>query len=114
MGFGDFDAAKHFGFRFANTDTADGVAVEFECDERFGAFFAEVRVDAALDDAEDHLAGSAGLFAAFSGPAHGAFDCGAKFSRSGGVRRAIVEDHGDVRAEFALDLHGFFGSEEEK
>ena len=28
--------------------------------------------------------------------------------------RAIVEDHGDVGAEFALNLHGFFGAEEEE
>jgi hypothetical protein len=28
--------------------------------------------------------------------------------------RAIVEDHGDVGAEFALDLHGFFGPKKQE
>ena len=114
MGFGDIDGAKHFGFRFADADAADGVAVEFEGDESFGAFFAEVRIDTTLDDAEDHLAGSARLFAAFGGPAHGAFDGGAKFSRCAGVRRAVVEHHRDVRAEFALDLHRLFRAEKKE
>ena len=30
------------------------------------------------------------------------------------MRRAVVEDHRDVRAEFALDIHGFFWSKKEK
>ena len=112
--FGDFDGAKHFGFGFADADAADGVAVEFKGDEGFGAFFAEAGIDTALDDAEDHLAGSAGLFAAFGGPAHSALDRSTEFARSAGVRWAIVEDHRDVGTEFALDLHGFPGAEKEK
>ena len=114
MRLGDFDGTKHFRFGFADADAADGVAVEFEGDESLGAFFAEVRVDAALDDAENHLAGSAGLFAAFGGPAHGAFDGSAKFARGAGVWWAIVEAHRDVGAEFSLDMHGFFGAQEKQ
>jgi hypothetical protein len=114
MRFGDFDGAKHFGFRFADANPADGVTVEFEGDERFGAFFAEMWVDAALDDAEDHLAGGARLFAAFGGPTHSAFDGGAKFTRGAGVRRAIVEDHRYIGAEFALNLHRFFRAQEQE
>ena len=112
--FGDFDGAKHFGFGFADADAADGVAIKFEGNEGLGAFFAEVGSDAPLNDAKDHLTGSTGLFAAFGGPAHGAFDGGAKFAGSAGVGRAIIEDHGDVGTEFALDLHGFFGTEKKK
>ncbi len=114
MRFGDFNGAKHFRLGFADADAADGVAVEFESDEGFGAFFAELGIDAALDDAEDHLTRSAGLFAAFGGPAHGAFDGRTKFARRARVRRAIIEDHGDVGPEFALNLHGFFGTEKEE
>ena len=73
-----------------------------------------LRIDATLDDAENHLAGSARLFTAFGGPAHGTFDGSAKFARRAGMRRAIVEDHGDIGAEFALDLHRFFRAEKKE
>src|SRR5262249_31220768 len=92
--FSDFDGAKHFGLRFADTDARNRVAVEFESREGLGAFFAKVWIDAALDDAEDHLARSTRLFAAFGRPAHSAFDGSPKFTRGAGVRWAVVEDHG--------------------
>ena len=114
MRFGDFDGAEHFGFGFTDAYAADGIAVEFEGDKSFCAFFAQVWIDAALDDAEDHLAGSARLFTAFGGPAHRAFDGGAKFARRAGVRWAIIENHGDVGTEFALNLHRFFRAEKKK
>jgi len=114
MGFGDLDGAKHFGFGFADADATNGVAVEVERNESLGALFAQIWIDAALDNSEDHLAGRARLFTAFSGPAHRAFDSGAKFARGAGVGRAIVENHRDVGAEFTLNLHGFFRAEKKK
>jgi hypothetical protein len=41
--------------RFADGEAADGVAGEVEFDEALGGFAAEVRIHAALDDAEERL-----------------------------------------------------------
>ena len=54
------------------------------------------------------------LLAAFPGPTNGPLDGGPDFSRGGGVRRAIIEHHRDVRTEHALDFHHLFWAEKKQ
>ena len=68
----------------------------------------------ALDDAEEELAGRARLGAAFGGPAQGALDGGAQLARGAGVRRAIVEDHGNVGPQRLLDGHDFRAEKQQR
>jgi len=96
------------------TLAADGVAVKIQCDHSLGALFAEGWVVAALHNAEHFLALGARLLAAFTGPADGAFDGMAPIAWRGVVGRAFVKDHGDVRAEDALDGHALLGAQKQR
>ena len=119
--FGVIDGGHHFGFRFTDADTADGVAVPFHGGEGFGGAFAELGVDATLDDAEVELATgiAAGLglvffdpVAAAEGPAEGEVEAFGGVGFGDWPWRAVVEEHGDVGAEDGLDFHAFFGADE--
>ena len=105
---------QHFRFRFADAHAADGVTVKFHFDQRLRALLAQRGVAAALHDAENFLAVGARLFAAFARPADGAFDGEALFLGGRVVRRTFVENHRDVRAEHALDFHGFLRADKQK
>src|SRR5262249_22193159 len=87
---GELDGFELSRFGFTDAHAADGVAVEFQRNESFGAFFAQGGIRAALNDAEDQLAGRARLLAAFSGPANGAFDRQLLFASGSIVRRAFI------------------------
>ena len=52
MGGGDFDHVEHCGLALAHGKTADGVAVEADLYQSDGALLAEIRIGAALHDAE--------------------------------------------------------------
>lgn len=116
--FGVLDGGEHFFFGLADRDAANGVAVEVEIDEFAGRAFAEVGIDAALDDSEVLLgAGAAAGFiflnpilAAF-GPASGEAGGVLGVFSFAGVGWAFVEEHGDVGAEDALNFHAFLGAE---
>ena len=109
-----FDRSHHFRLRFADAYAADGVAVKIHRNESFGAFLAQGRIARALDNAEDLLAISARLFAAFFGPANRSINGSAEVFGRAVMRRAIVEDHGDVRAEQALNFHRFLRADKEE
>ena len=99
---------------FAHADAADGIAVKATGDQGSGALFAQCRVCSTLNDAEHQLPARGGLVATFPGPTNCALDCCTQFARCARVWRAIVEHHGNVGAEFALNGHGFLGSKKEQ
>src|SRR5206468_7539934 len=111
---GQFYRLHHLRLRLTDAHAADGVAVELQRDDGFGAFFAERGVAAALHDAENQLARSPGLFATFTRPAHRSFDGQALVLRGRVVRRAFIERHRDVRTERALNLHRFLRTEKQR
>ena len=92
--------------------TADGVAREVQGQDLPGASLAQVVMNAALDDAEEPLVAPLLGGEAPRGPARGA--CGRFVHRlpGGGIGRAFVERHDDVRAEVLLDLDRTLGREE--
>jgi hypothetical protein len=116
--FGILNGGEHFFLGFADRDATDGVAVEIEIDEGARRFFAEIGVDAALDDAEVELAALAGgglvrfdpIFAALS-PAGGEAGGILGVFTLARIRGAFVEEHGDIGAEDGLDFHALFGAE---
>ena len=67
-----------------------------------------------LDDTEDQLALSPRLSLALGGPAERSLDSTVHLVAVGGVRRAFVEDHRDVRTQRALNLHALLRPEENR
>src|SRR5436190_1276639 len=100
-----FDRLHHFRLWLADAHAADGVSIKTHADNCVGALFTDIGMATALNDAEHELAFGTGLLAAFAGPADSAFDGGAHVAASRGMRRAIIEDHCDVRPENTLDFH---------
>ena len=119
--------------RLADTEAADGVAVEIHFDEAFGALAAEIAIHTALDDSEEGLRARStfglGGVAPRSpsardrghpaevrdralGPGHGEAEAFFGAITSGGVLGALVEGHDDVCAESNLDVDGVLGGEE--
>ena len=76
--------------------------------------FSQMRIGTPLYNSKHHLAIGTRLFAAFSGPANRAVHRGLHIPGRCAVWWTVVKGHGDVRAEFALDLHGFFGAQEQR
>ncbi len=76
-----------------------------------GRLAPQVEVHPALDDPEAQLAGRRLGAAAAIGPRRGARDGARDVVARGAARRALVEAHGDVRAERALDAHRDLGRE---
>ena len=114
VGLGDFYRLHHFGLRFAHAHTTDGVAVEVHLHECLGAFLAQVGVVGSLDDSEDQLALSPRLSLALGGPTERALHSTVHLVAVGGVRRAFVKHHRDVRTQRALDLHALLRPEENR
>ena len=110
---GQFHGLHHFRLGFAHADAADGVAVKIIAHDGFGAFLAQRGIDAALADAEDQLAFTTRLFAAFLRPTDGALHGQALFPGGRIVRRTFIETHRDIRTERALNLHRFFRPEKQ-
>ena len=102
----------HLGLRLADTHAANGITVEVHFHECFGALLAQVGMMGALDDAEDQLTLGARLGLALGGPAEGALHGAVHLVAVGGVRRALVEHHRDVRTQRALNFHALLRSEE--
>ena len=95
---------------------ADRDPVDRSLRDRLRRLPPQVLVDAALDDPEDRLAlGAARLvpFEAAAEPAMGALHRARRVVAVGVVRRALVEDEGDVGAELRLHLHRDLGRDEE-
>ena len=115
-GNGILDGGEHLGFGFADTHTADGVAIEADVNERAGAFFAEVGVGGALDDSKNERASLGGLCippgAAAFRPGEGEVKALVGIRMAAGMRGAFVEQHDDVRAQVALDFHRGLGADE--
>src|SRR5258706_1324434 len=104
----------HFRLRLANAYSTNGVSIELHPHEGLGAFLAQRGVVATLNNSENLLAIGSRLFTAFLRPANRPIDGRVNLLWRARVRRTIVEDHGNVRSEQALNLHGFPGSEEEQ
>jgi hypothetical protein len=100
----------HFG-GFADADAADSNSIEGEFGDGSGAFGSEVLVDSTLDDSEDCLAffpcGEVAVR-----PSVGALHGGGGLISGAGVRRTLVEHHGNVDSELGLDLDATFWCEE--
>ena len=100
------DHGQHHLLRLADGEAAERIAVEAHVDQRLGARAAQRRACAALDDAEERMAGLraerdlASLRPAQRKP-HGALDLGLRRRQL----HTFVELHLDVGAEQALDLH---------
>ena len=109
-----FHRHHHLRLRFAHADAADRVAIELHLDDRLRAFLAQLHVAAALHDAEHQLARRARLLATFRRPTNRPLHRSTNLARRRGVRRAIIEDHRNVRAEDTLNLHRFLRAEEEQ
>ena len=67
-----------------------------------------------LDDSEDQLALSPRLSLALGGPAERSLHGAVHLVAVGGVRRAFVKHHRDVRTQRALDLHALLRPEENR
>ena len=100
---------------FAHGESAHRVAVGRKFLERLDGFLAEFLVHAALDNPEKVLRVAVNR-RIFAEPVHGASGpLEREIQRMGGfldgarVRRAFVEGHDDIRADFALGLHHRFG-----
>src|SRR5690625_3735854 len=92
----------------AHAQAADGVAVKANNLQPFGGTLAQVRIHAALDNAEQRRrVAPVGLFRSFS-PAQGQLHGLTGLFFSGRVRRAFVKNHDDVRAQRTLYFHGLF------
>ena len=117
--FGQIVGAKirnlvHDFHRFAHGETAHGVTVGSEFLQGFDGFLAEFLVHAALNNPEKELRVAVER-RIFGEPVHGAAGpLEGEIQRMGGffdgarVRRAFVEGHNDVRADFTLGLHHRF------
>ncbi len=105
----DVEHAQHHILRLADRKTADSVTLEIKLPQPFGGANAQIRLVAALHNAEHGLAG---LFtegdAATLRPAqrhfHGALD----FLALGRQRDAFIELHLDVRIKHALNFDRAF------
>ena len=117
---GSVDGGEHLLARFADGQSADGVAGQIHCDQPAGAAGAQIGEDAALDDAEKGLRRTVGALGselemalqAALGPAQGhlhRFPCVLASAGEGG---ALVEDHDDIGAQAVFDLHDLFGGEQ--
>ena len=98
--------------RFADREAADGVAVEADVDQALDRRRAQLRMDAALDDAEQRVRAIPCAFRP-CGPAHRQFHRLPRFRLGRRIRRAFVEHHGDVGSEHLLDAHRLLGREEQ-
>ena len=107
--------AVHFGFGFADGQSADGKPGEVELFQAAQRFFAQIFIHRALHDAEQGirvLQIFKGFFAAF---------CPTQAHLQGFLRLfvrcfagcAFVQLHHNVGIEYGLDFHGDFGREEE-
>ena len=74
----------------------------------------QLRIAGALDDAEDELVFRARLLAAFPGPAQRPLHRAPHIRGRSPMGRTIIEHHGDVRAQHALDVHRFLRPEEQQ
>src|SRR5436309_1336344 len=102
--------------RLADSEATDSVAGKVEIEKLPRAFAAQVGKSSALHDAELQLrqiAVPASLFkkisAGAAGPFRGATERGFGFAARRGGLDALIEDHGNVRAESELNVRGFFG-----
>ena len=100
----------HYG-GFADADAADGNSIEGEFGDGTGAFGSEILVDSPLDDSEDCLAFFSSGEVAMR-PSVGALHGGGGLVSGAGVRRTLVEHHGNVDSELGLDLDAPFWCEE--
>ena len=114
VGLGDFHRLHHLGLWLAHTHSTDGVTVKVHFHECFGALLPQVGMVGALDDTEDQLALGPRLSLALGSPAKGALHGAVYFVAVGGVRRAFVKHHRDVRTQRALDLHALLRPEENR
>src|SRR5690606_16766026 len=105
------------GLRLAHGQATDRVAVEADLLQPLGRTRAQVAVHPALDDAEQRrVVALVGALRAFR-PAQRQLHRSLDHARVNGLavdvhRRALVEDHHDVRAEHFLDAHALLGPEE--
>jgi hypothetical protein len=115
---------QHVFLGFADGQSADRKAVEADVGETAQRFIAQRLIHAALDDAEQRIALPACfaearvLVAAALRPAQREAHRrrGLVLGRGAPVdfvRRALVEDHRDVRVQHALDPHRLLGRQEE-
>ena len=104
------DLMEHVLLGFADADATDGMAGEVEAAELFGAADPEVVIDRTLVDAEQvatrgEEATVLGQLEHLLGPADGAGHRDLARGAPARARRALVEHHGDVRAQRVLDVH---------
>ena len=98
---------QHLGLAFAHREPAHGVAVEADLHERRRRFCPQRREDAALDDAEQPVAGPLHeRLPAARGPAHGAAHRLRGLLLAHRIGRALVQHHGDIAVQRMLDVHG--------
>jgi hypothetical protein len=98
---------------FADREAADGIAVEADARQALEAGVAQVRVDAALHDAEQGIPGTRECRLGALGPAQAELHRFLGLLVRRRVRRAIVEHHGDIGIERALHAHRFLGCQQQ-
>ena len=108
MLFGNLDGVHHLRLRLTDADATDGIAVEVHRHQFLSTTLAQLGGIGALHNAKVQLALGAGLPGADGGPTKRAPDGSLQFTVGCAVRRAFVEQHCDVRTQFALDGHRFF------
>ena len=97
--------------RFAYREAAHGVAIGAEFRDAFDGLLAQVRVHAALDDSKELLIVAVDRrvflepFHRFGCPPERIVQAMFRFFDGARVRRAFVERHDDVGADFALGVH---------
>lgn len=113
VGDGEIDSAHHFGFRFTDADATDGITIEADFRKPLCAAFAQIGIDAALNDSKEQLTGAERLSAATFGPSECFVDGFRGVVVRCGIRDAFIETHHDIRAEDLLRPDGFRGAQEE-
>src|SRR4249919_1049058 len=109
---GMFEHRVSFGLGFTDGQATDRVAVEPDRLEALERLRAQRMMHATLDDAEQRRVVAFVRAPAAFGPAQAELHrCACDVFRRR-IRRALVEDHDDVRLQHALDAHAFLGSEE--
>lgn len=117
-GFGVLNGGEHFILRFSHGNSTNGVAIEVKVNQLPRGQFAEVGINASLNDAEVELAAlpTGGLirfnpilapFSPSGGESGGLFGV-FPFARIG---RAFIKEHRDVRTKDGLNLHALLRAE---
>ena len=103
----------HLLLGFADRQAAERVAVKAYLNQLFRRLPPQLRIHAALHDAEEELAGGRLRGAAAFRPARGEGGGLGRFIKSRRIGNAGVQDHHDVRAKCLLHFHHLFRAEEE-